>query len=111
MTRILLPSFRWMHTMRVFCCCGALWSCAVYALAAELPGRWKAHDMSRPRPPVVTPAPQQLPVAPPEDAIVLFDGKDLSAWRNAEGGAAEWEIRDGSLVSVPDSGYINRIHF
>src|SRR5690242_12309184 len=40
--------------------------------------KWHVHDPDRPHPPVVTPA--STPGAPPSDAIVLFDGKDLSKW-------------------------------
>jgi hypothetical protein len=33
---------------------------------------------------------------PPSDAIVLFDGKDLSQWKSAKnGGEAKWKIEDG----------------
>ena len=43
---------------------------------AEIPGTpWRIHDASRPHPRVVTPG--ATPGAPPADAIVLFDGKDL----------------------------------
>jgi len=46
----------------------------------QLPNqKWKVHDMERPRAPKVTPGPMLSP-APPSDAIVLFDGKDLSHW-------------------------------
>ena len=49
----------------------------------QLPGqKWKVHDMDRPRPPKVTPGPY-VNEAPPSDAIVLFDGKDLSQWVHA----------------------------
>ncbi|MCG6920898.1 MAG: DUF1080 domain-containing protein [Acidobacteria bacterium] len=68
--------------------------------------RFKAHDMSRPRPPVVQPAPQALPVPPPPDAIVLFDGKDLSEWRSADGGPPKWVIKDGAIESVAGSGFL-----
>ena len=68
--------------------------------------RWLAHDMNRPRPPVVTPGKLSLPVPPPSDAISIFDGTDLSQWRDAEGGPAKWRVRDGYMESVPDSGYI-----
>ena len=46
------------------------------------PFGWKIHDMDRPAPAVVTPG--ATPGAPPSDAIVLFGGKDLSAWEQAE---------------------------
>ena len=45
-----------------------------------------------PEPPVVNPGPVG---GPPSDAIVLFDGKDLSKWDNAE----KWQIQDGYAVS------------
>ena len=32
---------------------------------------------------------------PPSDAIVLFDGKDLSQWRNGD----NWEIKDGYAIA------------
>ena len=48
----------------------------------------------------------ELPVMPPADAIVLFDGQDLSGWRAADGGAASWVIRDGSLQAVAGGGPI-----
>lgn len=73
---------------------------------AQPPSAWLAHDMRRPRPVVVTPGELSLPVAAPSDAIVLFDGSDLSGWRDAEGGPAKWVIRDGYMESVPNSGYV-----
>jgi hypothetical protein len=47
-----------------------------------------------PEPPVVTPAPLDNPTAPPSDAVVLFDGKDLSKWH----GGDKWEIKDGYAI-------------
>lgn len=46
-----------------------------------------------PEPKVVTPGP--TPLDPPSDAIVLFDGKDLSKWKNGE----NWEINDGHAIA------------
>src|ERR1051326_6254585 len=51
-----------------------------------LPGQpWHVHDPDRPHPPVVTPA--STPGGAPSDAIVLFDGKDLSKWASHGQGA------------------------
>ena len=44
------------------------------------------------QPPVVDPGP---PGGPPSDAIVLFGGKDLSAWENAE----RWKVEDGVMIN------------
>ncbi|GAB4138798.1 MAG: DUF1080 domain-containing protein [Planctomycetota bacterium] len=57
-------------------------------------GRWHVHDADRAHPPIVAPGPERPPATPPSDAIVLFDGTDLSAWRGKKGKAA-WLVRDG----------------
>jgi 3-keto-disaccharide hydrolase len=44
------------------------------------------------------------PGPPPSDAIVLFDGKDLSRWRG-EKGEAKWKLLDG-VVEVNGTGSI-----
>ncbi len=84
--------------------------CTLLAVApraeGQTPMRWLAHDMQRPRPPVVTPGKLNLPVAPPSDAKVLFDGEDLSGWRDAEGEPAKWRVQDDYMESVPNSGYV-----
>ena len=45
-----------------------------------------------PVPPVVDPA------APPSDAIVLFDGTDLSEW------TGDWNVQDGAVTVVAGTG-------
>lgn len=63
-----------------------------------------------PVPPKVVPAAQ--PGMPPSDAIVLFDGEDLSMWQGGDGNAAKWEIRDGEMTVVPGTGSIKtKQHF
>lgn len=68
---------------------------------------WLAHDLNRPRPPILAPPPAQLPVPAPADAVVLFDGGDLSRWRSADGGPAKWIVAEGVMQSVPNSGYLH----
>ena len=67
---------------------------------------WPQHSMDRPRPAVVDPGPYVGPAPAPSDAIVLFDGSDLSAWRAADGGDARWRIVDGAMEVVPGTGGI-----
>ncbi len=69
-------------------------------------GKWHVHDPNRPQPAVVAPGTFSTPVKAPSDAIVLFDGKDLSRWRTAEGKPAPWNIQDGVIVCNPKSGDI-----
>ena len=57
--------------------------------------RWAVHDMKRPRPRVVTPG--QKPGEPPSDAIILFDGKDLSNWAGNKGKPAPWKVKNGYM--------------
>ncbi|HXH50372.1 MAG TPA: hypothetical protein VNM47_13605, partial [Terriglobia bacterium] len=72
-------------------------------------GMWHVHDGRRPHPPVVTPGTfsnQQTPGQPPSDAIILFDGKDLSKWQSAKGGPATWKVENGYAEVVPGAGVI-----
>ncbi len=73
---------------------------------AQTPSGWRAHDLTRPRPPVVVPGQEAAPVRPPADAVVLFDGSGVSAWRNANGEPAGWVVRDGAMEAVPGAGYV-----
>jgi len=46
------------------------------------------------------------PGPPPSDAIVLFDGKDLSKWNSEKNGPAKWEVKDG-VATVNGTGSIS----
>jgi hypothetical protein len=66
-----------------------------------LPGLpFHVHDPKRPHPPVVTPAAEAG--GAPSDAIVLFDGKDLSKWQSR--GRGLWKVADGYLEVTPNAG-------
>lgn len=45
----------------------------------------------------------------PSDAIVLFNGKDLSKWIGKDGKAAEWIVKDGALRVNKGTGDISTI--
>jgi hypothetical protein len=69
-----------------------------------LPGQnWRVHDIKRPHPRMVTPAAK--PGDPPSDAIVLFDGRDLSKWISKDG-APSWKVENGYAEIVVGSGDI-----
>ncbi|PZR38864.1 MAG: DUF1080 domain-containing protein [Azospira oryzae] len=42
----------------------------------------------------------------PSDAIVLFNGKDLSEWTTLDGAAAAWEVKDGAFTVAKGKGDI-----
>jgi hypothetical protein len=56
-----------------------------------------------PVPPKVTPGEG---TAAPSDAIVLFDGSDLSNWETGYGEPAEWKVDEGAFTVVPGTGSI-----
>ena len=72
-------------------------------LLGQVDPKWEIHDRNRPNPPVVTPgtaSTQEAPGKPPSDAIVLFDGKDLSQWvEKKDGSPAKWKVENGWLRS------------
>jgi Domain of Unknown Function (DUF1080)/Domain of unknown function (DUF3471) len=87
-------------------------SCVVVGLAADedrpdaRASRWRQHDMRRPKPPVVEPAEQGTAARPPKDAIILFDGTNLEAWKSHTGEAARWKVSGGVLETAPGAGMI-----
>lgn len=76
---------------------------------AQVDTRWKIHDPDRPMPPVIDPgaaSTQDSAGRAPSDAVVLFDGKDLSKWAHKDGSAAKWKVENGYFEVVPKTGYI-----
>ena len=47
-----------------------------------------------------------LGAKPPSGAVVLFDGKDLSAWTARDGKPAGWTVEDGIITIAPGKGDI-----
>ncbi len=78
---------------------------------------WAVHDPNRPQPKVVTPgtfSSQAQPGMPPADAVILFDGTDVSKWEADEGTGVptKWVVKNGAMECVPGSGYVRtKEHF
>jgi hypothetical protein len=64
------------------------------------------HDTARARPPMVNPGPASPSARAPSDAIVLFDGRDLSEWRSQGGRPARWKVENGYMEVVAGAGGI-----
>jgi hypothetical protein len=82
------------HLLHSFFAAG-LFACG--AVAADHSGEI---EPPKDEPRVINPGP------PPSDAIVLFDGKDLSQWESAKKGPAQWLIKDG-VATINGTGSIN----
>lgn len=66
----------------------SIFAVSLVAMAAK---EWKS-GIVWPEPAVVDPGPID---GPPSDAVVLFDGKDLSQWNGGE----KWEIKEGYAIA------------
>src|SRR5262245_43034578 len=68
--------------------------------SAELP-----YESPKKDPPIITPA-AKLGDAP-SDAVILFDGKDLSGWKSLRDGSdAKWDVKDGYMQVKGGTGDI-----
>jgi len=79
-------------------------------LVAACIGGLLAADAAKPdrEPPVVSPGPVG---GPPSDAVVLFDGKDLSKFRGERSPEPKWKLADGAMESTPPGGIFSREEF
>ena len=88
-------------------------SVSVSTLLAEtsaMEQHWAPNDRNRPVPAVITPgtsSSQKQAGFPPSDAVVLFNGKDLSQWEAVRGGGlAKWTVGKGYFAVAPGGGDI-----
>src|SRR5688500_9594917 len=62
----------------------------------------KDTEVWEPEPKVITPG--KTVAAPPSDAIVLFDGKNLENWVGKDGKTPKWTVSDGAMTAVKGAG-------
>jgi hypothetical protein len=70
---------------------------------------FEVHDMKRPQPEIIQSgnnSTQEQAGSAPSDAVVLFDGKDLSKWQSGDGNEAKWKVVDGVMEIAPKTGSI-----
>jgi len=78
--------------------------CASTKAQVRQGGDPKLSEVWQPEPRVITPG--KTSGDAPSDAIVLFDGKNLSQWEDSAGRDAKWKMQDGYVEVVPRSGII-----
>ncbi len=105
-----LATFKIMHPFIRAVSVSLFGSICVVSLQAGPPtGHWLGHDRTRPAPEVVDPGYPSTPARvgkAPSDAVVLFDGSDLSHWVAMDGQPTKWVLREGAMECVPGSGYV-----
>jgi hypothetical protein len=67
---------------------------------------WLVHDPDRPAPRRVAPGLPLPSAPPPADAVILFDGKDLSQWQETK-----WKVIDGCIESVGANNLLTKQSF
>jgi len=85
------------HTLAILSSVALLSSTAM----AQEPGPFPA---PKTEPPIVTAGKNNSD--PPSDAIVLFNGQNLSRWQSGDSSAAKWKVIDGYAEVAPGTGDI-----
>src|SRR6187397_1979952 len=73
-------------------------------LPAQQTGDPKLTEIWKPVPKIISPGATSTDA--PSDAIILFNGKDASAWQNKNGTAFNWKVADNAVTVVPKAGDI-----
>jgi len=65
---------------------------------------YRVHDSGRPQPRIVTPGAK--PGDAPSDAVILFEGSDLSNWTKLDDTDSQWIVKNGYMEVKPKGGNI-----
>jgi hypothetical protein len=82
---------------------------AISRAQTQVDPKYQIHDTNRPTPPIINPgtaSTEETPGHPPSDAIILFDGKDLSKWQHKDGSVAKWKVENGYFEVVRKTGQL-----
>jgi hypothetical protein len=84
--------------------------CLAGLLLASLAAGASAADQSKKdqEPPVIDPGPAG---GPPSDAVVLFDGKDMSKFRGERSPEPKWKLENGVMETTPHGGLLSKEEF
>ena len=89
-----------MHAPRFVICSILILALGIAVTAAQPQQGPEATEVWDPVPPKIDPG---HPSRAPSDAMVLFDGTDLSKW-SGRNGASVWRVEDGAFTVVPGTG-------
>lgn len=81
-----------------------IFTMVVFSASAQQTGDPKSTEVWEPVPKMVNPGTQDN--LPPSDAIILFNGKDLSQWTTEKGNAAKWKVENNSMTVTKGTGNI-----
>ena len=84
--------------------CVGIFTMTVFSANAQQTGDPKSTEVWEPIPKMVTAG--KTNDQPPSDAIILFNGKDLSEWQTEKGGPAKWKVDNNSMTVVKNTGNI-----
>ena len=87
---------------------GLLFTCSALCVWAQEPDaqEWPHESTEWYKPEVPAVKPGKAPGQPPSDAIILFDGTDLSQWVSDKGEEAKWKVANGEMTVVPGAGTV-----
>ncbi|TFG47881.1 MAG: DUF1080 domain-containing protein [Candidatus Brocadiia bacterium] len=85
----------------IICICSCI-AFSVIGCNTQQKSTWKVHDKDRPLPAVITPG--QNCGGAPSDAIILFDGSDLSKWQRDNGQEPAWKVENGYMEVIKGTG-------
>ncbi len=116
-----LSAIRFASSITIICTGSYSMAAQGYTDTPLIPGqKWHVHDSTRPQPAVIEPgtfSSQEQAGKPPSDAIILFDGKDLSKWygnetitkdgkKTSKQCDPKWKIENGYMEVSPKTGAI-----